>query len=79
MLRHLADALGKRPCLLPLPQWLLVLVALALRKQAIAQRICGSLQVDISKNRELLGWTPPINMDKAMRQTAGHYLDMQTK
>jgi len=26
-----------------------------------------------------LGWTPPINMDEAMRQTAGHYLDAQTK
>lgn len=79
MLRRLANALGKKPRLLPLPEWLLVLVVSALGKQAIAQRICGSLQVDISKNRELLGWTPPINMDKAMRQTAGHYLDTQTK
>lgn len=79
LLRRLSNALGKPARLLPLPEWLLKLAASALGKQAIAQRICGSLQVDISKNRELLGWTPPINIDKAMRQTAGHYLEMQTK
>ncbi|MFW0758492.1 UDP-glucose 4-epimerase family protein [Pseudomonas sp. H11T01] len=79
LLRRLARALGKNARLLPLPEGLLKLAASALSKQAVAQRICGSLQVDISKSRELLGWTPPINMDTAMRQTAGHYLDKQTK
>jgi nucleoside-diphosphate-sugar epimerase len=79
LLRRLARALGKNARLLPLPEWLLKLAASILGKQAIAQRICGSLQVDISKSRELLGWTPPVNMDKAMRQTAGHYLEKQTK
>jgi len=79
LLRRLSKALGKPARLLPLPEWLLKLVASALGKQAVAQRICGSLQVDISKNRELLGWIPPVNMDKAMHQTAGHYLEKQTK
>jgi nucleoside-diphosphate-sugar epimerase len=79
LLRRLSKALGKPARLLPLPEWLLKLAASALGKQAVSQRICGSLQVDISKNRELLGWIPPVNMDKAMRQTAGHYLEKQTK
>ncbi|MNJ12091.1 GDP-6-deoxy-D-mannose reductase [compost metagenome] len=79
LLRCLARALGKSARLLPLPEGLLKLAASMLGKQAVIQRICGSLQVDISKNRELLGWTPPINMNEAMRQTAGHYLDKQTK
>lgn len=79
LLRRLAFALGKRAWLLPLPEWLLKFGALAFGKQTIALRICGSLQVDISKNRELLGWSPPVNIEKAMRQTAGHYLEKQTK
>ncbi|MGF6329457.1 nucleoside-diphosphate-sugar epimerase [Pseudomonas sp. BS3782 TE3695] len=79
LLRRLSKALGKSARLLPMPEWLLKLAASTLGKQAFAQRLCGSLQVDINKNRELLGWTPPINMDKAMRQTAGHYLEKQTK
>ncbi|MEB0047246.1 MULTISPECIES: SDR family oxidoreductase [unclassified Pseudomonas] len=79
LLRRLSSALGKPARLLPVPEWLLKLAASSLGKQAAVQRICGSLQVDISKNRELLGWTPPVTMDKAMRQTAGHYLDKQAK
>jgi nucleoside-diphosphate-sugar epimerase len=79
LLRRLANALGKKPWLLPLPTQLLKFAASILNKQSIAERICGSLQVDISKNRVLLGWTPPINLDEAMRQTAAHFLDKQTK
>lgn len=79
LLRRLSRALGKPARLLPLPEWLLRLAALMLGKQAVAQRLCGSLQVDISKNRELLGWTPPINMEKTMLQTAGYYKERQPK
>jgi len=79
LLARLSKAMSKKARLLPLPEWLLTSVAALLGKRAVAQRICGSLQVDITKNRELLGWTPPVNMDNAMRQTAGHYLDKQAK
>ncbi|WP_273828218.1 MULTISPECIES: UDP-glucose 4-epimerase family protein [Pseudomonas] len=79
LLYRLSKALGKPARLLPLPEWLLKFVASRLGKQAVTQRICDSLQVDIKKNRELLGWTPLINMDKAMLQTADHYLEKQTK
>jgi len=79
LLRYLARALGKKPLLMPVPQWLLTLVASVLGRQAVAQRICGSLQVNIEKNRDVLGWTPPVTVDKAMLQTARYYLDEQTK
>lgn len=73
MLRRLGRALGKSPALLPIPaSWLKVAARLA-GKPAIAQRLCGSLQVDISKNRELLGWTPPSSVDEAFRKTADAY------
>lgn len=75
LLLRLANALGKPALLLPLPEWLLKGGASALGKQTVAQRLCGSLQVDISKNRDLMGWTPPVNIDKAMRQTACYFLD----
>jgi nucleoside-diphosphate-sugar epimerase len=43
-------------------------------KRAIAQRLCGNLQIDISKTRDLLGWVSPISVDAALRQTAQAYL-----
>jgi nucleoside-diphosphate-sugar epimerase len=44
-----------------------------LGKRAIAQRLCGNPQVDISKTHDLLGWTPPVSVDEALRQTAAAY------
>ena len=79
LLRHLASALGKKAWLLPVPSVLLTLGAAAIGKRAVARRVCESLQVDISKNRELLGWVPPIDVDTAMRRTADHFLDTHTK
>ena len=39
-------------------------------KPDVAQRLCGSLQVDIEKTRRLLGWTPPLSLDEGMRRAA---------
>jgi nucleoside-diphosphate-sugar epimerase len=75
LLRKLAGALGKPARLLPIPVWLLSGAAALLGKRALSDRILGSLQVDISKNRQLLGWTPPVTLDKALSLTAQHFLD----
>ena len=57
-----------------MPQQLLALSARMLGKSGIAQRLCGSLEVDIRKTRELLGWTPPVSVDEGLRRTAEHWL-----
>lgn len=74
LLHRMAKALGKPARLLPVPSWLLKTGALMLGKPALAQRLCGSLQVDISKTRELLDWTPPVSIDEALRRAAVHFL-----
>ncbi len=75
LLRRMSQALGKRSRLLPVPVWMLKTVANTLGKQSIAQRLCGSLQVDIAQTRECLGWTPPISVDAALHKTAQHFLE----
>jgi nucleoside-diphosphate-sugar epimerase len=75
LLRKLAGALGKPARLLPIPAWLMSGVAALLGRRALSDRILGSLQVDISKNHRLLGWTPPVPLDKALGLTAQHFLD----
>ena len=75
LLRKLAGALGKPAILLPIPAWLMSGAATLLGQRALSDRILGSLQVDISKNRQLLGWTPPVTLDKALSLTAQHFLD----
>jgi nucleoside-diphosphate-sugar epimerase len=75
LLHKLAQALGTPARLLPIPAWLMSGAAALLGQRALSDRILGSLQVDISKNRQLLGWTPPVTLDKALSLTAQHFLD----
>ena len=75
LLRRTALALGKSARLLPVPAGLLQAAASMVGKSGIAERLCGNLQVDIQRTCELLGWRPPINTEKALRQTVEHYRD----
>ena len=77
LLTRTAKALGKPARLLPVPQKLLVFALKLFGKDALARRLCGSLQVDISKARDLLGWTPPVTVDEGLRKTAQAFLAAQ--
>ncbi len=77
LLQRMSAALGKKAWLLPVPMFLLVWGARMLGKQAMVQRLCGSLQVDISKTCDQLDWMPPIKVDEALRKTAQYYLKFQ--
>lgn len=77
LLRRLGRALGRPARLLPVPASLLRLAAAAAGKGEVLRRLCGSLQVDISKNRELLGWRPPLDADESLRRTAAWFLAQQ--
>ncbi|KAI2694269.1 SDR family oxidoreductase [Pseudomonas sp. TNT3] len=75
LLKKLANALNCPARLLPVPDWLLKGTAALLGKKALSQRLCGSLQVDISKAQSLLGWHPVLTLDKALRKTAEHFIN----
>jgi len=75
LLRRLAIGMDKPARLFPMPFLLLRLMALLVGKKAVASRLGDSLQVDIYKNQELLGWVPPVSVDKSLRQTALHFLE----
>jgi len=73
LLRKIASAMGKKSRLLPVPVGLLRLIARIFGQQKLADRLCGSLQVDIKKNKELLGWVPPLSIDDALIKTAKYF------
>lgn len=74
LLKRTANALGCPARLLPIPAPLLGAVARALGKGDLAQRLFGSLQVDIGKTRKLLGWAPIQTVDEGLRRSAAHFL-----
>jgi nucleoside-diphosphate-sugar epimerase len=75
LLQRMGNAMGKPARLIPFPSGLLILVATLLGKKYVVQRLCGSLQVDISKAREMLGWVPPVTVDEGLRMAAAEFIN----
>lgn len=70
LLRRLGQAMGCPARLIPVPaSWLKLLATMAGRDN-VAQSLCGSLQVDIQKTRQLLGWNPPLTLDQGLEKAA---------
>ena len=65
--RGIGVAVGRPARLLPVPTWVLESVAKLAGRQAAAQSLCGSLQVDASKVRARLGWSPSLGLDEGLR------------
>jgi len=74
LVRRLGRVLGKPARLLPVPEQLLKFSLNVIGKSDLSQRLCGSLQVDISKTKNMLGWEPPVSLDDGLMKTAEWYL-----
>jgi len=71
LLRRLGAAMGVQVRLLPVPRAVLLQAARLIGRRGEAERLLGSLQVEIGPTRKLLGWTPPISVDEGIRRTVG--------
>ena len=70
LVRGMAQAAGVHARLVPVPVWVLQTGAKLLGKGDAMQRLCGNLQVDISKARTLLDWVPPVSVAEGLRRAA---------
>ncbi|HSC63277.1 MAG TPA: NAD-dependent epimerase/dehydratase family protein [Caldimonas sp.] len=70
LLRRTAAALGRPARLIPVPPALLRRGLALLGRAELAQRLCGSLVVDIGPTCARLGWRPPVGVDAALAATA---------
>jgi nucleoside-diphosphate-sugar epimerase len=70
LLNRMGAALGHPARLFSIPPALLKLGATLLHKPGLYQRLGGSLQLDITKTRQLLGWIPPLSVSEGLRRTA---------
>lgn len=71
LLSRLGQAAGRPARLFPVPVVLLELVAKLVGKPEICQRLCSSLQVDLTKTKQLLGWVPPVPVDEGLKRAMG--------
>ena len=75
LLEGVADAMGKPSRLIPVPASILQFGATLLGKKAVAQRLLGSLQVDISHTQKCLNWTPPLTVKQGLQRCFPNHQD----
>jgi nucleoside-diphosphate-sugar epimerase len=68
LIRGMAQSAGVEAHLFPAPVWALKAAARMMGKGDTMQRLCGNLQVDISKARTLLNWEPPVTVFEGLRR-----------
>ncbi|WP_395006436.1 UDP-glucose 4-epimerase family protein [Undibacterium sp.] len=74
LLQEAAKSLEVPSRLLPFPASVITFGAKLLGKKNIADRLCQSLQVDSSKARKQMRWTPPYTVQQGLRESAGNLL-----
>ncbi|MFT4000745.1 MAG: SDR family oxidoreductase [Rhizobium sp.] len=69
LIAKLSLAEGRKALMLPVPPALLKGFAALLGRRAAAQRLLGSLQVDIGETAAITGWSPPHSVDEGLAET----------
>jgi nucleoside-diphosphate-sugar epimerase len=72
LLRRVARAYQCGIRLFPVPVGLIRFVAKCIGKSAAADRLLGSLVIDDSKARHMLGWHPKVSVDEQLQKMALH-------
>jgi nucleoside-diphosphate-sugar epimerase len=71
--KGLSAGLGKSGLMLPVPKLFFSVAGKVLGKSAIIDRLCGSLQVDISHTKDTLNWHPPYSVEQGFAATAKYF------
>ncbi len=74
LLKEIASAMHRSSRLLVIPQFVLENGLILLGQGHIAERLCASLQLDITLAKTLLSWKPPYSFKNQMSKTVAAYL-----
>ncbi len=73
LLTMLASALEVPNRLFSVPVGMLRFLAKLIRKEDVINRLCNSLQVDITHTKNTLDWQPPYNTQITLKKTANNF------
>ncbi|MCK7450808.1 NAD-dependent epimerase/dehydratase family protein [Enterobacter chengduensis] len=75
MINAFAAGMGIKAKLVSFPTGIFRLLLASVGKRGIYDQLFGDLEVDASKSREHLNWTPPITLFETMKKTAKYYIE----
>lgn len=65
----ISDSLDVKPILFPVPGFVLTLLFAVLGKKDQGTRLLGNLRVDVTKNKQLLGWSPKFSVKEGFQNS----------
>lgn len=77
LVEYLKQGMGRTPYFVYIPQPVMKLGAACVGKSKLYEQLFESLEVDTSKARALLGWTPQLSNQQALQQVGQNYLKMK--
>ena len=69
LIKMIASAMKRRVILFPLPSFVLKALCILAGQGKAMEKLIGSLRVDSSKIRNLLGWKPPFTLEEGIKET----------
>lgn len=72
MVSLMAKVQGKPNLAIPVPLWCFKFAGKLLGKQAVIERLTGSLQLDIAHTKNTLNWSPPYSVEHGFKLAAKH-------
>jgi UDP-4-keto-D-QuiNAc 4-reductase len=74
LLKRIAAPMNRPLHIVSVPVSLLRAAAVLTGRADLFERLCGSLTVDISATRRLLGWTPPVSTEEGLARTVRWFM-----
>jgi nucleoside-diphosphate-sugar epimerase len=69
LIKYIQHAMGQKSILIPVPKDLLSSLFKLMGKSALYNKLCGNLEMDITKAKELLNWKPPYTLKEGVNIT----------
>lgn len=77
LVTYLRQGMQKKANLIYIPNFIMKLGALGIGKIKLYEQLFGSLEVDASKARTLLGWQPPLDAEAALQNAGNKYIKVK--
>lgn len=74
MIKLLGEGMNRSVRLINIPVSLLAFTAKITGRGKMFDQLCGSLQIDIRKSQNMLGWRPPLPTEEGLRLAGSNYV-----
>ncbi|MBF0328445.1 MAG: NAD-dependent epimerase/dehydratase family protein [Nitrospirae bacterium] len=75
LIKRIADAMGIKPLLINIPESFFTAISVAMPPlRPVLERLTGSLAVDSSKFRRIIGWKPKLTVDEGIKSMVADFI-----